>query len=128
MPKAFKSAELLILIKDPVSAKRARVVALLNPVFDTFRMEEVLGMAVQSSDVLLLLEVLPADDAFFFTVVEASSEFEFADAAEHRNLVVVVLESVHIKEKVMMYDFLKYQQPIDDHKDAKETQHEHAHE
>lgn len=91
-------------------------------------MEEVLGMAVQSSDVLLLLEVLPADDAFFFTVVEASSEFEFADAAEHRNLVVVVLESVNIKEKVMVYDFLKYQQAIDDHKDAKETQNEHAHE
>lgn len=128
MPKAFKSAELLILIKDPVSAKRARVVALLNPVFDAFRMEEVLSMAVQASDVLLLLEILPTDDAFFFTVVEASSEFEFADAAEHRNLVVVVLESVDIKEKVMMYDFLKYQQAIDDHKDAKETQNEHAHE
>ena len=83
MLKAFKSAELLILIKDPVSAKWARVVALLNPVFDTFRMEEVLSMAVQASDVLLPLEILPADDAFFFTVVESSSEFEFADAAEH---------------------------------------------
>ena len=61
-------------------------------------MKEMLLMAIEASDVLLVFEVLPAYDTFFFPMVKPSSKFEFADGAKDVYLVVEVLKSVEVLE------------------------------
>jgi len=95
---AFNGAKLSAFIVDPVSAERTRVVALLDPVLDALCVEEVLLVAVEASDVLFVLEVLPANDAFFFTMEEPSPKLEFAYTSKYRNLMVEVLKPIYIHE------------------------------
>ena len=59
-----------------MSTEWTAIISLFDPVLDAFRMEEMLVMAIQPSDKLFVFEVLPADDALFFAVIEASSELE----------------------------------------------------
>ena len=66
-----------------MSTEWTAIISLFDPVLDAFRMEEMLVMAIQPSDKLFVFEVLPADYALFFAVIEASSELELRNRPQH---------------------------------------------
>ena len=72
-----------ILIVDGLSAEWARVVALLDPLLDAPRVEEVLLVAVEASHVLAVFEQFEAYDAFHLGVEEASAPLVLADRANY---------------------------------------------
>jgi hypothetical protein len=82
-------------------------------------MEKVLLMTIKPCDVLLFFEVLPANDAFFFTVVESSSELEFGNRSENIYLMVEVLKPIHINVQIVLNNLFKNQKSIDYNKYSK---------
>lgn len=128
MFEAFDSSKLLVFIKDAMSTQRTGIVPLADPVFDTFGVEEVLRMAIEPCDVLLLLEIRPAYDAFLFTMIEPILESEFANTIDKRYLLVIAIEPINIQEQVVMHVLFQNETVIDDHEDSEQTQDEHAHE
>ena len=66
-----------LLVNDRLSAERTRIIAFFYPVFNAFGVEEVLVVAIQDADVLLVPENIPANDAVFLVVVESSPVLHF---------------------------------------------------
>jgi hypothetical protein len=87
--------------------------------------EEMLLVAIKTSDILLILEVFPADDALLFTMEESSSELVLIDRLEHPDLVVVVVESVDIHEHVVLDQILKHHNPVENDKDSDHAETKH---
>jgi len=90
-------------------------------------MEEMLLMAVQSSNVLFVFEVLPADDTFFLTMIKACSKPILAHCSKHIDLMIKVFKSVNVLEDVLLNDILEHKKTLDNDKQADQTKTKHHH-
>ena len=92
--------------------QRTRIVTLSDPVLDALCVEEMLLVAIEPSDELLVFEVFPADDTLLLPMIESSPILKLADSSEHKCLIVHILKPVNVDEHVVLYNLLHYEQAV----------------
>ena len=69
-------------VEDILPAQRTAVLSFSDPLLDTFRVEEMLLVAVEACDVFTILEGFPANDTFLLAMEDAGPPLELADGAQ----------------------------------------------